>query len=139
MLVALTRGTLFNVAIWIAALAVFAFAAPPIAVAFAPTEYVVHCLTHDDHGMGMADQDQAVDHHHPGDLDHEKHGSGGDHKANCCGLFCVTALPASSGHTFEHAWAGHASFLCVADQLFWSDTRQTRPTSNFSPVVLEPA
>jgi hypothetical protein len=104
MLAALTRGTLFNVAIWLAALAVFAFVAPPIAVAFAPAEYAVHCLTHDDQGMGMADHDQAVDHHNPGN--HEKHGGGGDHKANCCGLFCVTALPASSGHSFEHAWAG---------------------------------
>jgi hypothetical protein len=106
MLTALTKGVRFRVAVLLAALAVFAFVAPPIAVAFAPTEYAVHCLTHDDHGMVTADHDQAVDRHHPGDIDHEKHGSGGDHKANCCGLFCVTALLPGFGHVFEHAWAG---------------------------------
>ncbi len=105
MLTALSKGFLFRVAIWIAALAVFAFVAPPIAVAFAPTQHAVYCLTHDDHGVGQADHDQAADGHHPNDLDHEKHGSGG-HKTNCCGLFCVTALLPGLGYMFEHAWAG---------------------------------
>jgi hypothetical protein len=103
MLTALTRGPLFRVAIWIAALAVFAFVAPPIAVALSPTQHAVYCLTHDDHAIGDSAEDQAVDHHKTGDLDHAKH-EGTDQKARCCGLFGVTALPPGFGHVFAYGW-----------------------------------
>ena len=106
MLTALMRGSLFRVAIWVAAAAVFAFVAPPIAVAFAPTGSTVYCLTHVDYAIGHDDQDQAADHQHPGDLDHVKHSHGdGDRKSHCCGLFCVTALAPKLGHVFEHTWS----------------------------------
>jgi hypothetical protein len=106
MLTALTRGVLFRAAIWVAAVAVLAFVAPPIAVAFAPAKNAVYCLTHDDHAIGRDDQDHAADHHHPGGLDHVKHSPGdGDHKSHCCGLFCVTALAPSLGHVFKHTWS----------------------------------
>jgi hypothetical protein len=111
MLTALTKGVLSRVVIWIAALAIFAFVAPPVALAFAPTQHAVYCLTHEDHGVGLADHDQAVYHHRPGELDHEKHRSGYHPQANCCGPFCVTAfLLASFRHGFEHAWAGTPVF-----------------------------
>jgi hypothetical protein len=105
MLTALMSGSLFRVAIWVAAAAVFAFVAPPIAVAFAPTGNAVYCLTHAENAIGHDDHDQAADQQHPGDLGHVKHShGGGDHKSHCCGLFCVTALAPSLGHVFEHTW-----------------------------------
>jgi len=105
MLTALMSGSLFRVAIWVAAAAVFAFVAPPIAVAFAPTGNAVYCLTHAENAIGHDDEDHALDDHHPGGLDHVKHSHGdGDHKSHCCGLFCVTALAPSLGHVFEHTW-----------------------------------
>ena len=107
MLAALTRGTLFKVAIWVAALAVFSFVAPPIAVAFSPSKTAAYCLTHVDHAfVHEHDQTDAVQPgvgHHD---DHAKH-SHGDHKSTCCGLFCVTAL-APSVYVFEPAWSGSA-------------------------------
>jgi hypothetical protein len=75
-----------------ATLAVFAFVAPPITLAFA-TPGTVYCLTHDDHGMGLSHQDHAVVPHNSGALDHTKHShQEGEHKYHCCGLFCVIAL-----------------------------------------------
>ena len=93
MLVALTKGIRFRVAMAMAAFAVFAFVAPPIAVAIAPTEHAIYCLTHDDHAIGRVLHDHATGHHDPGDLDRVKHSKdGGKQASHCCGLFCVTAL-----------------------------------------------
>jgi hypothetical protein len=94
MLATLRSGIRFRIAFAMAAFAVFAFVAPPIAVAFAPTEGAVYCLTHNDHAIGHEQVDHAADHeHHPGDLDQVKHSHQGDkHPSHCCGLFCVAAL-----------------------------------------------
>jgi hypothetical protein len=93
MLTAFRRGVRFRIAIAMAAFAVLALVAPPIAVAFVPTPGTVYCLTHDDQGMGLAHNDHAVVHHHSGELDHTKYShEEGEHKYHCCGLFCVTAL-----------------------------------------------
>jgi hypothetical protein len=93
MLAALRRGVRFRIAIAMAALAVFAFVAPPIAVAFGPTPGTIYCLTHYDQGMGHSHHDHAVADHRAGDLDQTKSShEEGEHKSHCCGLFCVTAL-----------------------------------------------
>jgi hypothetical protein len=94
MLVALTKGFRFRIAIAMAAAAVFAFVAPPIAVAFDPTEHAIYCLTHTDHAIGPAYVDHTADHKHAsGGHDHAKHSHQSDkHPSHCCGLFCVTAL-----------------------------------------------
>lgn|SRR5581483_11075652 len=93
MLAGFRRGNRFRIAIAMATLAVFAFVAPPAAVAFAPTPGTTYCLTHSDHGMGLAHHDQSIADHHSGasvnsKFSHEE----GDRKYNCCGLFCVVAL-----------------------------------------------
>lgn len=93
MLVALTKGLRFRIAIAMTALAVFAFVAPPIAVAFAPAEHALYCLAHDDHAMGRVVNDHATHSQKPGALDQAKHSpDGGKQASQCCGLFCVTAL-----------------------------------------------
>lgn len=93
MLTAWRRGVQFRIAIAVAALAVSAFVAPPIAVAFAPAPSTVYCLTHDDHVMVVAHEDHARIHDHSGHLDQAKHShKEGESKKHCCGLFCVTAL-----------------------------------------------
>jgi hypothetical protein len=93
MLTAFRRGIRFRIAIATAALAVFAFVAPPIAVAFAPNPGTIYCLTHDDHLMGLPHHDHAVVDHGAGNLDQTKSShEEGEHKHHCCGLFCVTAL-----------------------------------------------
>lgn len=85
MLVAFTRGLRFRIALAMAAFAAFAFVAPPLAVAFAPAEHGVYCLTHNDHAMGQEHEDGIA-----GQSKHSHDGSA--HKSQCCGLFCVTAL-----------------------------------------------
>lgn len=92
MLAGLRRGVRFRIATAMAAIAVSAFVAPPVAVAFAPAKEAMYCLTHNDHAIGHEHQDHAAD-HHPGESDREKHSDdSGDHKSHCCGVFCVTAL-----------------------------------------------
>jgi hypothetical protein len=114
MLTALMRGSRFRVAIWLAAAAVFAFVAPPIAVALAPTGNAVYCLTHGDHAIGHDEQDQAAGHQHPGDLGQVKHLHGnGDSKSHCCGLFCVTALAPSLGYIFDDTWFDAPAFFSL--------------------------
>ena len=92
MLATLRRGVRFRVAFAMAAFAVCALVAPPVAVAFAPAERAVYCLTHSDHAMGPKYVDRTADHEHQS-ADQSKHSHQGDkHPSQCCGLFCVTAI-----------------------------------------------
>jgi hypothetical protein len=74
--------------------------APAGALAFGDAAYAAHCLTHDHHGVG-----QAHDHATPVGQIHVHHdGTSHEHSkaddptgktpTECCGLFCLTALPA---------------------------------------------
>ena len=85
----------------IAALAIFSFVVPPMALAFAPSEIAVHCLSRTDHELaphGQAGANQPGSAH--GHEDHAKHSHGG-HKSACCCLFSVTALVPDSGYLSE--------------------------------------
>jgi hypothetical protein len=74
--------------------------APAGALAFGDAAYAAHCLTHEHHGAGHV--------HDPADVAGQVHvhddGTSHEHSttddptgkaaAECCGLFCLTALPA---------------------------------------------
>ena len=99
MLTALTKGVRLRVATLVAALAIFSFVVPPMALAIAPTKSAIHCLTHaDDELTSQAEALQpGSTHDHEDDAEH----SHGDHKSACCCLFSVTALVPESGYLSE--------------------------------------
>src|SRR3989337_2579738 len=109
MLTALTNGVRLRVATLVATLAIFSFVAPPTALAFAPSETAVHCLSRTDHELVPHGHAEALQ---PGSThDHEDHAehSHGDHKSACCCLFSVTALVPDSGHLSEPGLSGSAA------------------------------
>ena len=90
MLTALTTGLRFRLAIAFAALAAFCFLVPPAALAFGHGEHAVHCLAHADavgHDVAKEAGFKTHDQSHPA----------GSHQMTCCGLFCLSALPADGG------------------------------------------
>ena len=98
MLRALRTGLGFRVAMAIAAFAALCLVAPPAVMALGHGENTMHCLAHADavyHGMhgGLG----GVVQKHDGD-----HGTlPGTHTPGCCGLFCLSALPLTSGPLVE--------------------------------------
>lgn len=111
MLVALATGVRLRLATLVAAISVFSFVAPPIAVAFAPTKSAIHCLTHADDEFALQVEaiqpDSANDH-----KDHVKH-SRGDHRSACCCLFSATALIPDSGHLSEPGLSSSPAFSAL--------------------------
>src|ERR1051325_2143169 len=90
MLTRLRTGLRFKLAIILATLAALCFVMPPAALAFGHGEHTAHCLAHAD----MVDHSvkgSSVDHH----ADHST--PAGPHHTTCCGLFCLSALPAEIG------------------------------------------
>ena len=92
---------------WRAAVAVTVFyalctIAPGLALAFADASTLVHCLSDDHRG---AEKSRAHAHDHEDGLSHSHADDGASPfgeaekdkgtPANCCGIFCITALPAS--------------------------------------------
>ena len=89
-LISLTTGLRFKFATILAALAMLCFVMPPAAVAFGHGDKTVHCLAHADmvdHGVAKG---PAVD-------NHADHSGPATHPTTCCGLFCLSALPAEIG------------------------------------------
>jgi hypothetical protein len=88
MLIALRTGLSFRLAATLAAFAALCFIAPPAVVAFGHGEHTAYCLAHADmveHGAAKgANVDNHADHSAPA----------GSHQMTCCGLFCLSALPA---------------------------------------------
>ena len=91
MLVALRTGLSFRLAVALAALAVLCFVAPPAVVAFGHGSHTLNCVAHADmidHGAAkMAGGDNHAGHSAPAS----------SHEMTCCGLFCLSALPAEIG------------------------------------------
>ena len=113
MLTALTTGVRLRVATLVAALAIFSFVAPPMALAFAPSKTAVHCLSRTDHEFAPHGQAEALQ---PGSIhDHEDHAehSHGDRKSACCCLFSVTALVPDSGDLSEPELSRSAAFSAI--------------------------
>lgn len=105
MLIALTRGVFFRLAIWLAGVAAFALVSPPIAIAFASADKAAHCLTNVDHEAG--DDQGATPSGHSHDADQAGHSSKqADHKSTCCGIFCVTAIAPNTQLAILSVWSG---------------------------------
>jgi hypothetical protein len=96
MLVALTTGLRFRLAIALTAFAGLCFVAPPAVLTFGHGGNALHCLANAEkvnHG-NMASH--AGGHHGDHAPDSERSTSSGDHQMTCCGLFCLSALAADS-------------------------------------------
>ena len=91
MLIALRTGLSFRLAVALAAFAALCFAAPPAVIAFGHGSNTMNCLAHAD----MIDHGAAK---MAGGDNHAGHSSrAGSHEMTCCGLFCLSALPADIG------------------------------------------
>ena len=105
MLTALTTGLRFRFAIALAAFAALCFVAPPAVLAFGHGSNTVTCLAHADqvaHGRIAAGDKAAL---------HGGHSSpAGAHQMTCCGLFCLSALPADSSEAIVPAAIYSAPF-----------------------------
>jgi hypothetical protein len=107
MLSALTRGFRFKVAIALAAFAALCFVLPPAVLAFGHGAHAVECLAHADmvnHGMSKAD---GIAHHGDHSLPSVAHQPG----SGCCGLFCMSALPADLDQGLGGVMAGQTLAL----------------------------
>lgn len=107
MLTALTRGFRFKLAIALAAFAALCFVLPPAVLAFGHGEHAMQCLAHADmidHGLS-----NAAGHVHDGDysLPPSSHQPG----SGCCGLFCMSAIPADLDQTLQGITTGPALAL----------------------------
>jgi hypothetical protein len=125
MLQELRTGLGFRVAVAIAAFAALCLVAPPAVMAFGHGEKTLHCLAHAD----------AVDHGMHGALDGvaQKHGGDhgtlpGTHTPGCCGLYCLSALPLTSGPLVEGPLLAQALSM-PAEIVFYSrvSARLDRP------------
>jgi hypothetical protein len=127
MLTRLTRSFRVRAAIFLAVAYAFCVLAPHAALAFADAASAVHCLG--DHGPAHVHQQDGVKPHHHADGAEHQHAShqpsdsgatpphsdsDGKAQANCCGLFCLTALPCESLPTLA-APALHASIGSSSD------------------------
>jgi hypothetical protein len=114
MLTALTHGIRFRLAIVLTAFAALCFVAPPAVLAFGHGEHAIECLAHADmvnHGMRQAG---GIAHHGDHSLPSGAHQPG----SGCCGLFCMSALPADSGEAVEIVGAPLALFPASQTPLF---------------------
>ena len=122
MLIALRTGLSFRLAATFVALAALCFVAPPAVVAFGHGSNTMSCVAHADmvdHGAAkMAGVDNHADHSAPA----------GSHQMTCCGLFCLSALPAEIGGVIGKTGTG--SDLSLAPEpllLSQSPERPDRP------------
>jgi hypothetical protein len=94
MLCGLTKRFRLRAAITFAALYAFCVLLPSAALAF--THAAAHCLT--DSGAAHVHKAAAEPHHHADGTAHQhdgeaQHSDAGDKAQNCCGLFCISAIP----------------------------------------------
>jgi hypothetical protein len=97
MLTALTEGFRFRLAILLAVLAAFCFVAPPAVLASGHGTHGIDCLAHADmvdHGASKAG---GMAHHGDNSLPGGTHHPG----SGCCGLFCMSALPADMDQSLQ--------------------------------------
>jgi hypothetical protein len=117
MLIGLTTGLRFRLAVAFAAFAAFCFVAPPAVLAFGHGSNTLDCVAHADkvnHGRAAAHdavhRDANAAHrganaaHRRANAVHGEHAPAGDHSVpagdhqmTCCGLFCLSALAADCG------------------------------------------
>lgn len=121
MLLSLTRRFRLRVAVTFAALYAFCVLLPPAALAL--THAAAHCLTDNGaahvHGKAAATSHAHADgtaHEHHDQAPHE-HSDAGDKAQNCCGLFCVSAMPHEGGLDVVTPLTISSTMPAVADAL----------------------
>jgi hypothetical protein len=105
MLIRLTRAVRRRTASTVALLYVLCVLAPAAAFAFGDGARAAHCLTDDNHGLQPVHVHEHDVHGHDGGKlhvhkdgtshEHSKAPDGKSSDGRCCGLVCLTALPAS--------------------------------------------
>jgi hypothetical protein len=129
MLTTLATGLSFKLAIVLAALAALCFVMPPAALAFGHGEHTADCLAHADmvnHGVAK----------HAGVNDHAGHSAPtGSHQMNCCGLFCLSALPAEIGEVLGGIATGPA-LLPASDRHLLSQGPERPDRPPISPLFV---
>ena len=108
MLIRLTRAARLRAASTLAALYVLCVLAPAAAFAFGDGSRAAHCLTDDNHGLQSVHVHEHGTTHVHGDGTSHQHSKAPDGKSSdenrsdgkssgsqCCGLVCLSALPAS--------------------------------------------
>ena len=90
----LTKSFRLRAAVTLAALYAFCVLLPPAALAL--THAAAHCLT--DSGAAHVHNATAESHDHADGTAHQhdnqaQHSDAGDKAQNCCGLFCISAMP----------------------------------------------
>jgi hypothetical protein len=121
-LTTLMTGFRFRLGIVLAAFAALCFVLPPAALAFGHGEQTADCLAHADtvnHGIAKP----------AGVKDHADHSApAGPHQMTCCGLFCMSALPAETGEVIAGIGIGPALSFAPAPHLpSQSPERPDRP------------
>jgi hypothetical protein len=102
MLIRFNDGVRFRLALTLVMVAMLCFVAPPGFIAFGHGEHTIECLAHVDtinHGMNDANE---MDHQGGHSLPSGAHHPG----SGCCGLFCMSALPAELDQNLQTAMAG---------------------------------
>jgi hypothetical protein len=100
MLSRLNRCMRVRAAVIVAVLYAVCSMTPALALAFVDGAAAEHCFTqHQHHGgtTGHVHDDGTVHHHGHDHGTPAQHSDGNSHPASCCGLFCLSALPAT-GH-----------------------------------------
>jgi hypothetical protein len=102
MLIRFNDGVRFRLALTLVTVAMLCFIAPPAVLAFGHGEHAIECLTHAD----MVDHDTSkasgMAHHGDHSLPSGAHQPG----SGCCGLFCMSALPADIDQGLQQITAG---------------------------------
>jgi hypothetical protein len=102
MLTALSTGLRFRLALALAAFGALCFVAPPGLLTFGHGEHTAHCLAHADMVEHGAAEGASIN-------DHADHSApAGSHQMTCCGLFCLSALPAEIGEVIDGIGMGPA-------------------------------
>jgi hypothetical protein len=103
MLILLSTGLRFRLAIALATFAAFCFVAPPALLAFGHGENTAHCLSMADsvnHGKAKAaGETHHADHSTPASDDSTP---ASDQQMTCCGLFCLSAVTTDGGTVVDN-------------------------------------
>jgi hypothetical protein len=142
MLMGLTRAAKSRVASAVALLYLLCVLAPAAAFAIGDASRVVNCLTDDNHGLRSAHvhhghQHEGLNRHHHEDgagHEHTKTPDGKSSDAQCCGLICLSALPASISEVQTPALA--AMVAVSADQ---EDVAGKTPDRLYRPPIVAPS
>jgi hypothetical protein len=140
MLMGLTRAAKSRVASAVALLYLLCVLAPAAAFAVGDASRVVNCLTDDNHGLRSVhvhhqhDSGKAHVHEDGSTHEHTKTPDGKSSDGQCCGLICLSALPASISEVQTPALA--AMVAVSADQ---EDVAGKTPDRLYRPPIVAPS